>query len=236
MQFLSITFLLLLAGPVFAFIDLREELYLDASRGQRSLSYDEARIKLFNDLYLEKDPQGYFIQGVYCQDKYYHYKAGETPSTRLPDPVRMNTEHTWPQSQFSGRFSKSVQKSDLHHLYPTYSKINSDRGSLPFAEVTSVRNISCDQSAVGKPVFSGRGTSFEPPDEHKGNVARSMFYFSIRYKIEIDPVEEYYFRQWHVMDPVDEKEQKRHEQIYQIQKNRNPFIDHPELVNQILDF
>jgi len=35
---------------------------------------------------------------------------------------------------------------------------------------------------------------------------------------------------WHILDPVDEWEVERNESIYQIQGNRNPFIDHPEWV------
>jgi endonuclease I len=38
---------------------------------------------------------------------------------------------------------------------------------------------------------------------------------------------------WHSEDPVDENEKERNEAIFQIQKNRNPFIDHPEYVDMI---
>lgn len=236
MRILSIMFILLSATPSYGFVDLKEELYQEASHGQISLSYDGARVKLFNEIYLEKDSDGYYVKGVYCEDKYYLYHAAEIPNGHLPDPKYMNTEHTWPQSKFSNRFNKSVQKSDLHHLYPTFSRINSERGNYPFAEVTSIKEVSCDESALGKPLNTGKGTFFEPPDSHKGNVARSMFYFSIRYQMPIDPVQEFYFRQWHILDPIDNTESKHHEAISKIQRNRNPFIDHPELVNQILDF
>ena len=39
--------------------------------------------------------------------------------------------------------------------------------------------------------------------------------------------------QWHKQDPVDEYEKQRNEKIYEIQGNRNPFIDHPEWVEKI---
>ena len=38
---------------------------------------------------------------------------------------------------------------------------------------------------------------------------------------------------WHEEDPVDELEINRNEGVYKIQGNRNPFIDHPEFVNNI---
>ena len=36
--------------------------------------------------------------------------------------------------------------------------------------------------------------------------------------------------QWHELDPVDDFEINRNNLIYGFQNNRNPFIDHPELV------
>ena len=35
---------------------------------------------------------------------------------------------------------------------------------------------------------------------------------------------------WHYQDPVDEREVFRNNEIFKLQKNRNPFIDHPEYV------
>ena len=48
--------------------------------------------------------------------------------------------------------------------------------------------------------------------------------------------EEVFLKQWHRDDPVDQDEIRRNEKIYQIQGNRNPFIDDPELVDQIDNF
>lgn len=214
---------------------LKEELHRQTSAGHRSYSYKEVRRIMFNELHLEKDSKGYFVSGVYCLDKVYPF-GGEFPNNRIPDASVINTEHTWPQSKFSSRFPKGTQKTDLHHLYPTQSRINSERGNFPFAEVTRERSLMCDESESGSPATGEGGTYFEPPASHKGNVARSMFYFSVRYQMEIDPVQEHFLRQWHKEDPVDQAERKRHEGIVKVQRNRNPFIDNPELVDQISDF
>lgn len=37
--------------------------------------------------------------------------------------------------------------------------------------------------------------------------------------------------QWHVEDPVDDRERMRNDVVFSFQGNRNPFIDHPEWVN-----
>ncbi len=38
---------------------------------------------------------------------------------------------------------------------------------------------------------------------------------------------------WHRQDPVSKKELDRQEAVYSKQRNRNPFIDHPELAEHI---
>jgi deoxyribonuclease-1 len=214
--------------------ELKEELFRTISINHRSFSYREARIKLFNFIHLERDQSGYFIEGVYCLKKL--YIGGNHPGRHIPDHTILNTEHTWPQSKFSGRFRRLVQKTDLHHLYPTFSKINSQRGNLPFADVISGRELFCNQSQSGQPADNGSGIYFEPPEEHKGNVARAIFYFSIRYQITIDPIQEYYLKIWHYLDPADREEEKRNDKVFSFQRNRNPFIDLPGLVSEIDDF
>jgi len=91
--------------------------------------------------------------------------------------------------------------------------------------------------------------SFEPPNGVKGDVARILLYMSTRYeagdKVDLELNDKvnngtapYHGKlsvllQWHKQDPVDEYEKRRNERIYEIQGNRNPFIDHPEFVEKI---
>jgi hypothetical protein len=89
-------------------------------------------------------------------------------------------------------------------------------------------------SALGKD--SSNRTTFEVRLAHRGNVARAIFYFSVRYNLAVAPAEEAALRVWHVQDPVDAAESARNDVIDQVQHNRNPFIDHPEFVAKITDF
>jgi endonuclease I len=43
-------------------------------------------------------------------------------------------------------------------------------------------------------------------------------------------------RQWNIIDPVDQAEINRNDKVEQIQGNRNPFIDDPELADLVRNF
>ena len=87
---------------------------------------------------------------------------------------------------------------------------------------------------------------FEPPTVHKGNSARALLYFYLRYynkaNIRSGAFNEKSFLdnqipawvEWSErIDPVDDQERRRHEIIFQKQNNRNPFIDIPNLASLI---
>jgi len=213
-------------------------------------TYTEARQYLFGYLHLEKDESGqYFIDDVYCSIRFNKRTPGigSIGKMSIPNDRLLNCEHTWPQSKFSKSFPSSLQKSDLHHLFPSQNKANSTRGNYPFADVkTEKLEELCNASRFGRPSpitihSESRNTMegssfFEPPAEHKGNVARAIFYFSTRYKMKVSPIQEAFLRKWHKEDPVDAKELWRNEEIEKIQGTRNPYIDFPNIVDQIQDF
>ncbi|MBL6989855.1 MAG: endonuclease [Bacteriovoracaceae bacterium] len=183
----------------------------------KNLGYRRARQIMFGEL----DNFGGVVCSVYSKDC---VKTKGIPNSRV-----MNCEHTWPQS----RGASGIAKSDLHHLYPTNPSKNSLRSNWPFCDVKTV--ISGDEdSALGYSEFNTR--CFEPPIDHKGNVARSLFYFSIRYDYRINKEEEDYLKKWHKLDVVDQREIDRNADIKKDQKNSNPFIDHPSFISVIADF
>ncbi|HVG58029.1 MAG TPA: endonuclease, partial [Hyalangium sp.] len=77
---------------------------------------------------------------------------------------------------------------------------------------------------------------FEPPDEHKGNVARAMFYFSAEYNKRIPAEEESVLREWNKLDVVDAAELERNRRIAAVQGNENQFVLHSNLADRIQDF
>ena len=151
-----------------------------------------------------------------------------------------NREHSWPQSWFN---SASPMKTDMFHVYPTDGYVNGQRGSYPYGNVAENKWSSLNGSKKGDCSYPGyNGTVFEPIDEYKGDIARSYFYMSTRYYgedagwqsngmvngAEILPWAQNLLIEWSVNDPVSTKEINRNNAIYNIQNNRNPYIDHPE--------
>lgn len=195
-----------------------------------ALGYDGARHALFGQIYLKTTPQGYAVKDVYCQKTYTEAEMGKGSlgPNAIPSADYLNTEHTWPQSRFTNRFSKDLQKSDLHHLYPTDSKMNSSRSSLHFGDVTSdMEKLNCNTGKLGSDA-SGE-VVFEPPPEQKGHVARALLYFAVRYQMKMSNDEFKTAVEWDKQYPVDAFEASRNETIFKLQKDRNPFIDMPGL-------
>lgn len=202
------------------------------------VTYRKAREHLFGHLHLQTiGSNEYAIQSIYCLDV---LTNDDFPSDKalgpmkIPDNTILNAEHSWPQSRFTKNFPEGTQKADLHHLFPALNNLNSIRGNHPFGTVETEKNALCENTKFGT---STNGTTvFEPPMASRGNIARALFYFSVRYRTTIDPLQESELRQWHELDPIDLDEVTRANEIFKIQKVRNPFIDHPEWVNEISDF
>ncbi len=199
----------------------------------KSIGYEQARVIMFGERDIQTAGSENYVTDVYCGKKFTFRNANET--NRMHTEV--NIEHTWPQSKFSSQFEKGMQKSDMHHLYLTDSRANSDRGNHEFGISGNARNeIRAEDCETSKLFRDGGDWFFEPPKSHRGNVARSLFYFSIRYKMPISKKQETALRAWHVADPIDAAELEKHEVVSKHQDVRNPFVDFPQLVNQISDF
>ncbi len=184
-----------------------------------SLDYKDARERMYVTIYNEDG----VVEGVY---------TGRTIETKVvPDHTIFNTEHTWPRSLGS---DDEPEKSDLFHIYPTYSNANNRRANFPFDYVVhGTETYEDGGSRLGR---NSNGVEvFEPRDKHKGNAARSLMYFAVCYgnKYEYLTPYEDVLREFAEMDPPDDLERRRCDQIFTAQKNRNPFIDYPEFLERI---
>jgi len=145
----------------------------------------------------------------------------------------INAEHLWPQSYFN---SSLPMVADLHHLAPTFVTPNGRRGNLKFAKVASATYSTSAGSKLGK-------EGFEPADAVKGNAARAILYFVVRYNDRnIRQGMDYnafwtknvpMLLEWNRQDPPDANERRRNSAVEDFQGNRNPFIDNPELADKI---
>ncbi len=168
-----------------------------------------------------------------------------------------NREHVWPKSRAA--FLKTAGGSDLHHLRPTDTDINSARLNYTFGNVKEMLSTYETESYGGKTVlwingsFSDKGKNIglvEVNDNIKGDVARILLYVYVRWEdknlFEEDPnpklgpdddanngLRVIYdldtLLEWCEIDPVDTWEMGRNDATQDVQGNRNVFIDYPEL-------
>ncbi len=140
-----------------------------------------------------------------------------------------NTEHTFPQGFFN---SLEPMRSDLHHLFPTDDVANNTRASYPFGMATNA------SWSVGGSKFDNNTNIFEPRDQHKGETARAMLYFVMRYQNYNNFLnsQEGILKIWNHDFIPSSVELKRNDDIYAVQGNRNPFIDYPQLADRITSF
>lgn len=164
-----------------------------------------------------------------------------------------NREHSFPKSWFN---DASPMYTDLYQVVPSDGYNNGMRANYPYGEVTSANYTTANGSRRGNSAISAySGTVFEPADIYKGDFARIYFYMATRYENKIASWENYssygdaildgssfpcyepwqldMLVKWHLNDPVSQKEIKRNDEVYAIQGNRNPYVDHPEYVMKV---
>lgn len=225
--------------------DFRQALH-DIIDGHQAFSYTPTLWAILQDAD-ECPTNAAQVQLVYAQ-------IGRDKNNNGAGAGQWNREHVWPQSHGAGNPYGSGDPSptwpssvDAHNLKPSDVAINALRGNLDF-------------DAGGEPVAGAPATccktasSFEPPDEVKGDIARILFYMDVRYAgdeenepnlVLVDSAATYgaqmgklsTLMQWHFLDPPDAFEENRNELIYaNWQGNRNPFIDHPEWALKLWEY
>ena len=151
-----------------------------------------------------------------------------------------NREHCWPKNKSNGNWGTTQGGTDILHLRPTYVTPNSTRSNHPYGNAHSGSKLTYNGMDYGWL----NGDIFEPLDCVKGDAARIIMYMWTVYDgysgyspLSITSVFESYntLLEWHTMDKPDVMEGHRNDYVQNstVQKNRNPFVDHPELAWKI---
>lgn len=156
-----------------------------------------------------------------------------------------NREHSFPRSWFGGEVEP--MNSDVMHIVPTDGYVNNRRKNYPFGETTNPTYTSDGGfSKLGPSSISGySGTVFEPNDEYKGDFARIYFYMVTCYEDRVSSWKSDMLAhnkypafttwalnmllRWAAEAPVSQKEIDRNNAVYELQGNRNPYVDYPGL-------
>jgi hypothetical protein len=203
-----------------------------------TLGYTDAR----DTLYLNIDRIDGQVKGIYTNYTVDLPNTGVDPSTHLYENG-INCEHIWPQSLYEGG---EPLKSDMHALRPCKDNVNSARGNKAFNDVLDSQTATWywqDSQTSNIPSSNideyseNHGTYFEPREDRKGDIARTMFYFYTMYSEEADDdffeVQKGVLQTWHDQDPADEDELNRTWAIAPYQQNKpNPFILDATLVGR----
>lgn len=193
--------------------------------GFTAYEYGEARYILqYTDEYINGN--GYLF-GTY---------NGKMIEPKWDKGATWNREHLWPASRLpSGTHSndKADEGSDLFNLRVSDSGINSSRSNDYYSEK--------GDGGYYPNVSGGQG-------DHRGDVARSIFYMGLKYAdLGLKVVENPRYDKDNIFemgklstllkrnkeDPVSKWEMQRNERIYEYQGNRNPFVDYPDLADYL---
>lgn len=211
--------------------ELLRALHLIVRTGHVDRGYGQARDELFGDVAdLDGDDR--------VEDLFTGESRGPITDRKNGFDRGFNTEHTWPQS----KGATGIAQSDLHHLHPADAVTNERRGSLPYGEVERADWTVGEGPGQAKRGVDALGkTVFEPRADVKGDIARGLLYFYTRYHqsrpseftLENFRHELPTLLRWHKADPVTDLERMRNDAVQRVQGNRNPYVDRPELVDQV---
>ncbi|MBP5508873.1 MAG: endonuclease [Prevotella sp.] len=182
-------------------------------------------------------------------DKKFYFESKTSNSGKVIDG--MNIEHSFPKSWWGGTENSAYK--DLFNLYPSDTQANSDKSNYPMGVVEQVSSQVPGYDKVGKGTIDGVKNTWcwEPGDQYKGDFSRAYMYMATRYQNytwsgtqgkqqlvagEWPTLKQWaytLYMQWVRNDPVDQLEIDRNEAVYNIQYNRNLFVDFPYLAEYI---
>ncbi len=269
----SLSSLLALAQPPAGYYDSAQGLTGFALKTElKSITSNGAVVKTYGDLltlYVTSDNDEFYdtnqentVLDIYSENPTgadpYNYSFSQGGASATAEGQGTNREHLYPQGFFNSNDNEDTMRNDAHHVVPSDIFVNSARNNFPFGVVGNTTFVSQNGSKLGNSITPGYNlTVFEPIDEFKGDVARSLLYFATRYEDKWNDPQwkdlnderdarggpnkgQWYdtwfinlLLQWHAQDPVSARELDRNNEVYIHQNNRNPFIDNPQYVSSI---
>ena len=206
------------------------------------LSWEHAKDTLYSVIDLQENNQLTCVYTGYTIT----LNTGVDPSTDA-DSKGINAEHTYPQSMGA---DYEPMKSDMHHLYPVRAAVNSSRNNAPYYDIDDSKtdvwfHLGFDQSNIPTENIDSYSEKendtpdkFEPREDHKGNAARSVFYFYAMYQDSASYIfftlQKNTMKKWHYVDIVDMSEYDRSFAIAEYQDDKpNPFVLDSTLARRI---
>lgn len=109
---------------------------------------------------------------------------------------------------------------DMHNLQPSIGEVNGDRSNYGYTLFTQTFN----QYGQCQTAVDFKARRFQPRDEIRGVIARTYFYMSDKYKINLSKQDKQLMSAWDKMYPPSKWECTRNQLIQDLQGNDNKFI------------
>lgn len=204
-----------------------------------TLSYGSGNNKTWWGFYVtDKDADGYVI------DRYSNKRRKFT--SRGSVPSGMNIEHSFAKSWWGGKNNQAYR--DLYNLMPSDQEANSSKSNYGMGIVTNATQPGngCIKVGTGE---NGMNL-WQPSSEWEGDFARGYMYMATTYQdltwqgeglksLQNDnwPTLQKWaytlYLNWSRTDKVSQVEVNRNNAVYEIQGNRNLFVDYPTLCEYI---
>ncbi|GGH44077.1 hypothetical protein GCM10008014_05240 [Paenibacillus silvae] len=211
---------------LYSWVDLRENGNLHSLYSGKNLDAEA----LIREDYETEQLRSRFLESLQLHEKDQENGLLEM----LEERFGFNVEHVVPQSWFN---KKEPMKGDLHHLFICEKECNSYRSNIPYYDFEDYNPEAYKETIRNECGKRGGVERFEP-ESGKGEAARAVLYFLLRYPGKIQQQNKHVdlnlLLDWHKRHPVSLFEKHRNQAIYQLQGNRNPLIDFPALAGQIV--
>lgn len=224
--------------------ELKNKIY-EISQPKTVLGYGSGEGKTWSGFYkTDRYPNSNECVNRYSEKRFYFTNSNTSSAIG-----GMNIEHSFPKSWWGGTTNNAYK--DLFNLYPSDSDANSKKSNYPLGNVTEYSGNDYEKVGKGPAGDNGNIRLCEPNDTWKGDFSRSFFYMATIYQnltwagtegLQILENNKWptlqkwaytTYLNWVRADKVLDIEVNRNNAIYQLQGNRNLFIDFPYLAEYV---